>query len=107
MEKSNSFKDALQHDFEDIKENSREIGRGSLFVLGVLAAGFLAYKLLGSNSHHEEPDEEGENTKIVYVNNANQGNWVSNSIMRSIALFLLNIAKQKIVDFIQEKSSEQ
>ncbi len=109
LERSNNLKSALSKDFSEMKEHSKEIGIAGLMFIGVLAAGFITYKLLSSSSSEEQNSESGDSdsTKIVYVNSGSE-NPVFNEIMRSIATFLLGIAKEKLLEFMEKrnKSSE-
>ena len=105
IQRSNSLKKAIEGDFDELKEQSIEIGKNSLFVVGVLFLGFVAYKILSSKSKEVEVDYNGkESTKIVYVN-AGTSSSIFNEVMKHIALFLLNIAKQKIVEYLQQIKS--
>ena len=107
IQKSNTLKKAIEGDFDEIKEQSIEIGKKGLFVIGVLLIGFVAYKILSSKSKEVEVDNYGkDSTKIVYVN-AGTSSSIFNEIMKHIALFLLNIARQKIVEYLQQTKNAE
>ncbi len=106
LDKSKQFKEALSNDFSEIKEDSKTIGVAGAYVAGVLAVGYLFYKLLTSGSDDEsyEPSSKEYENGIVYVNQPNNSS-IFNDIMRHIALFLLGIAKEKLTDYLRNRKS--
>ena len=101
MKKSEQFKNALSGDVNELKEVSKDAGKSALIGGGIVLGGFILYKLFSSSKENEEAHKE-KSTDVVYVNPPSN-NSIFNTIMSNISMFLLQIAKEKLMEFMKEK----
>lgn len=102
IHKSTSFKDALSKNIVDIKSGSADVGNFALIGGAVLLGGYLLYKMISSP---EEVDQEMKE-KMVVIHQPKNDSFIIRSIKQSIATFLLAIAKQKLLEYLDNKNEE-
>ena len=102
MNKSNSFKDALNKNIDDLKSGSTNVGNFALIGGAVLLGGYLLYKMISN------PDEieENINENTIIVQSPKQDSFIVRSIKQSIATFILAIAKQKLLEYLDNQKEE-
>ena len=102
VKKGEQFKSSLKNDLNIIKENSKDIATNGAVVIGIVSVAFIVYKILSSSSSHEEISYGNDDSKVVVVN-SEPSNSVFRSVLNSITLFLLNIAKDKLLAQLDKK----
>ena len=105
ISKSSSFKDALTKNIDDIKNGSASISNAALIGGGILLGGYVLYKLLSSTDYEEEVIEVPQD-KLVVIKTPKQESFLGRSIKQSIATFLLAIAKQKLMEYLDDQQEE-
>ena len=101
--KSVSFKDALSKNINDIKSSSVGIGNAALIGGSIFLGGYLLYKILSSSNDNYEEEEEVMQGKTIIVHSPKQESFLMKSIKQSIATFLLAIARQKLLEYLDSK----
>jgi hypothetical protein len=96
--KSASLKRALSANFDEIKSNSGELMKIGYIVGGVLVGSFILYKILRSSD-----DYEGATSDKMVVVSSPQESTLIKMIKQSIATFLLSIAKQKLMEYLNNR----
>lgn len=104
VQKGEDLKASLKNDLDVIKQNSKDIAVNGIVVVSVVAIGIIFYKLLSGNDHSEKMSTD--DSKIVVVN-SEPSNSIFKSIITSITLFLLNIAKDKLLEQLDLKLKSQ
>lgn len=99
--KSASLKQSLNDNMDELKSNSEDIGKAAIIGGGILLGGYLIYKLLKSDNTVQSDGNE----KVVYVN-APRESTLAKSIKTSIITFLLAIAKQKLLEYLDSRNEE-
>lgn len=93
------YEDALETDLSEIIDRSKNILAGAA-VLGI--SFWVAYKIFKSFSHKEESnnveDTDRNEPPSVFAE-------VQKVIMKELAIFLLGILKEKVVEFLKEKQN--
>ena len=101
--KSSSFKEAISKNIDDIKSGSVNVRNASLIGGGILLGGYLLYKMISSDS---EVDSEN-NEKLVVVQAPKQESIIAKKIKQSIATFLLAIARQKLLEYLDSRNDSE
>lgn len=100
MKQSENFRNAINSDFGELKDESVRVGKAGMWIGSVLLGGYLIFQLLRKKeSHVFSPDGE----KGVVVVNPRKESMIVNSIKGAIASFLLAIAKQKLMEYLESK----
>lgn len=93
------YQDALETDLAQLIDRSKNILAGAA-VLGI--SFWIAYKIFKSFSHKEESNVEvakRSEQPSVFAE-------VQKVVMKELAIFLLGILKEKVVEFLKEKQNE-
>lgn len=102
--KSASFKDAITTNFDEIKSNTDEISKAALIGGGIVLAGYIIYRLLRSEPKHlQNSDDKG----VIVVNGGYQELAIVRNIKNAIATFILAIAKQKLVEYLNKREENK
>jgi len=98
---ADDYKSAISNQIEHIKANAAQYGKTILIVGGVI---FITYKLVRMLTSRDEDDVEvkvvgGAHPVPVYASRS--GRSIFDMIKEQIALFIIAIAKEKLVKYLQ------
>ena len=99
--KSASLKDAISHNFDDLKSNTQEVSKAAMIGGGVVLIGYIIYRALRTNT----PKFENFDGKNVVVVNRPQESVIVRNIKAAIFTFLLAIAKQKLAEYLNQRDN--
>jgi len=104
VKKSNSLENNLDLELDNIKEYVQEYGKNIAIIGGSLLATYLLVRILtnSSKSSTVKYNPPAQAQPIVHVVKEKDGNPIAKQIKSSIALFLMSIAKQKLMDYLNQ-----
>ncbi|MBC7390636.1 MAG: hypothetical protein H7329_15600 [Opitutaceae bacterium] len=108
IKKSNSIENNLDFELDQVKEYLQEYGKNIAIIGGSLLATYLLAKLIaGSNSKESSIKllkDKVSSTKspVVHIVKQTAENALTKQIKSSIGLFLMSIAKQKLMDYLNK-----
>jgi hypothetical protein len=95
------YKKAIENQVDDLKANAGKIGKNALIIGGTLVISYALVKLLvGRNKTPKAPGPE-EN-RYLPVAPVKRESGIVSLIKQQIALFLIAIAKEKIIQAIEQ-----
>lgn len=99
-ESAEQYQSALETDLSELIDRSKNILAGA----AVLGIGFwIGYKIYKSFS-----DEEKKETDYsVSRQEPSVGREIRNLIMKELAIFLLDIIKERVAEFLQERTNQE
>ncbi|BDD11280.1 hypothetical protein FUAX_37120 [Fulvitalea axinellae] len=99
-----AFRLALNKGVEDVGQKAGNIGRHALIIGGVLGLGYSLFKLLSSgNSDEENPEDSNSQVPVAKHSITSQ---LAAAVLNQIALFLLAIAKQKLMSVLMDDDQD-
>lgn len=108
IKKTNSLENNLDFELDKVKEYLQEYGKNIAVIGGSLLATYLLVKLITSSSS-SEPNIKKSNEKystpqspVVHVIKQTSESAIAKSIRSSIGLFLMSIAKQKLMEYLNK-----
>ena len=116
IRKSNLLEGDIEQDIDKIKGYVQEYGKNALIITGSLLATYVVLRLITKNSDDVETTQSQPNQfapihaqPVIHVVKKEDESPILKQIKSSITLFLISIAKQKLLDFlashaIKEKS---
>ncbi len=105
MQTNTQYQHALEGQFSDLKSQAESWMKGAAVVGGVIFVGYSFYKVFIEKDDESEKSTEEPKVALTPVHNKNESSIVR-MIKESIALFLIEIAKEKIQQFLQSLESE-
>ncbi len=95
------YKQAIENQVGDLKANAGKIGKNALIIGGTLVAGYLVVRLLVGKEKPGKVQTPAEN-RYLPVAPVKREFTLVNLIKQQIALFLVAIAKEKIIQVIEQ-----
>ena len=104
IKKSNSLENNLDLELDNMKEYVREYGKNIAVIGGSLLATYLLVRLITNSSKNSETKFNAPvlTQPIVHVVKEKDGSPIAKQIKSSIGLFLMSIAKQKLMDYLNQ-----
>jgi len=103
QKRATKYKTAAEGEVVILKGNVQRIGKLAAISGMALLGGYLLYKIFFGKKHIEPlviNTEAGLNQGIVVQRVESENNGIFQSIKQQIALFLISIAKQKLMDYL-------
>lgn len=105
-QQSAALKRALTENLDDLKLKSEDFSKAALIGGGILFAGYLVYRVLSSKHDNDYNEYIHEKSDKIVVVNPPQESVMLRAIKHSIATFLLAIARQKLIEYLNKKERE-
>lgn len=102
MSKSDALKRSLKENLTELKNNSENVTKMALIGGGVMLGGYLLYRMLRSGSPHESEEIK---EKFVLVESPRES-YLMSGIKKTIATILLDIAKQKLLEYLESQNKK-
>jgi len=101
---SDQYKNAIKSDLDGLKKNAREWGKNALIIGGTLLA---VYSLVNIffDSEDEKVESPAKDHKLPA--NTNHESIIVRMIKEQLAAFLLNLAKKKLIEFLDDLKSKK
>ena len=125
LEHSNAkFKESLENQFEELKDNFQDTGKKALWIGGALVLAYGLTSLLTSGGKKkddgEEEIEEGEIVEVEVSNQPNKTQFakiidrvpseasvITEAIKHQAIVFLLGLAARKLADFLSDLAEKE
>ncbi len=95
------YKNAIENQVGDLKENAGKIGRNAMVIGGVLVVGYLVARLIAGSEKKQVKIDENYHPNMPVAPVRREFGLVS-LIKQQIALFLVAIAKEKLLEAIEQ-----
>ena len=105
MQTNTRYQEALEGQFSDLRSQAENWMKGAAVVGGVIFVGYSFYKVFIEKEDDLEQSTDDPKVALTPVYDKNESSIVR-MIKESIALFLIEIAKEKIQQFLQSLESE-
>jgi len=101
---SEVYREALEHDMHDLVERAKSILTGAV----VVGAGFwVAYRLFKSLTEDNNQANDYENSDTPSQDEPTVWSVIKHTVMKELAIFILGILKEKIVEYMQEITNDE
>ena len=101
---SDQYKKAIRSDLDGLKKNARKWSTNALIIGGTLLAAYSLVKIFFDSGDEEaESPTKGHNLPA----NTNHESIVVRMIKEQITAFLLNLAKKKLIEFLEDLQSKK
>lgn len=97
------FKHNLEHQWDELKGNAKQWSRTGLIVGGVALVSFLLVRTFFSSTNKNVISKQGDHLLVE----PKKESMIVSLIKSSIATFLLSVAKEKIINFIEQMNHKQ
>jgi hypothetical protein len=100
------FRNAIEKQVDLLKDNGIKIGKTAMVIGGVLTAGYLLTTLFTSDSKKSKlPKIQISNEK--FPKKIKSDSWIVNSIKGYILAFLIGIAREKILEALENLDKDE
>ena len=108
---SDQYKKAIKSDLDGLKKNARKWGKNALIIGGTLLAAYSFVKIffdsdtnsVGAGDEEVEPPSKDHKLPA----NTNHESIIVRMIKEQLAAFLLNLAKKKLIEFLDDLKSKK
>lgn len=104
---SEEYREALEHDMHDLVERAKSILTGAV----VVGAGFwVAYRLFKSLTENNSKEVDHVDYDASGTSSQDEPSvWsvIKHTLMKELAIFILGILKEKIVEYMQEITNDE
>lgn len=112
--KKQQFQDEIDSELTGLKANAIHYGKYALIVGGAFVATYVVLGLLFPEEEKAKPNEkiiyiaaEGDEKKVVHTQQESTMSPVAKAILTSISTFLISIAKEKLLAYLEQLKSNE
>lgn len=104
-QKSDELKKELETDISAVGDNLESTAKKAVFIVGAIVAAAFVLRLLAPKSKKVKVNTAGGGQELMVINEPENG--IVSMIKGAIATFLLNLAKERIMNFLEELNARQ
>jgi hypothetical protein len=104
-QKSDELKRELETDITSVSDNLESTAKKAVFIVGAIVAAALVIRLLAPKAKKVKVNAAGGGQELMVINEPENG--IVTMIKGAIATFLLNLAKERIMNFLEELNARQ
>jgi hypothetical protein len=104
-QKSDELKRELETDITSVGDNLESTAKKAVFIVGAIVAAAFVIRLLAPKSKKVKVNTAGGGQELMVINEPENG--IVSMIKGAIATFLLNLAKERIMNFLEELNARQ
>ena len=104
-QKSDELKRELETDISSVSDNLESTAKKAVFIVGAIVAAAFVIRLLAPKAKKVKVNTAGGGQELMVINEPENG--IVSMIKGAIATFLLNLAKERIMNFLEELNARQ